>query len=63
MRDLQDKLFAVFRDYLNTRPSFHFRDKTGEHRYMEIEVTFTGEPTPFPCITVRVWPNGKSDEQ
>lgn len=62
MKFLKDQLFKVFADFFDTRPAFHFRDKTGAYEFMEMEITEDPVgPAPFPCITVKVWPNGKGD--
>lgn len=56
---LRKRLFEVFEEFWSSVPSAAVRDKSGEHKYMEIEVLESGTPGPFPCYTAKCWPNGK----
>jgi hypothetical protein len=61
--DQQVKRFSKLLDllkefFLETMPSMEVRNK-GDDFYIETIDSIT--PTPFPCITIKVWPNGKPE--
>lgn len=53
---------AMDRIVTETVLSGHLRLKNGGLPYAICEVTTSVMPDPFPCITVKYWPNGKGLE-
>lgn len=47
----------------------HFYNNTSSHLFsgdkgaMVLEMRESAQPDPFPCITIKVWPNGKGSEK
>lgn len=56
---LWDFLHGPFKQkLLETTPSMEVRN---QYKHMNVEITDTIPPEPFPVITVKIYPNGKPE--
>lgn len=54
---------AIDKLVFESAPSERVRSDGVGLPYSEIQVTEDSQPNPFPCITIRYWPNGSEKER
>lgn len=60
IKKIHEALDAII---LDTVPSCFLRAEGESLPYSVIEVVDERQPNPFPCISIKYWPNGKPEEK